>query len=175
MFIAHLPAGYIAGTLVERLAARFGYDTPRRLTAVTLLASVLPDFDLLWFYLVDQRQHLHHTYWTHIPVFWVALGIVAALIALAIRRRDALPYIGAVTLGTLLHIVLDTVAGGIHWLYPLSSVETRWVEVPSVYGWWIANFVLHWSFALELILLGIAIWLHPRFASRVIAFWRRSP
>ncbi len=128
--------------------------------ATILVASVLPDIDLLWFYFVDHRQSPHHTYWTHIPSFWLALGALAILAALILRRRSLLPYIFAVTLGALIHLVLDTVAGGIYWLYPLSVSELRWVDVPAAHGWWVANFILHWSFAFELALLVVAVWLH---------------
>jgi len=157
MLIAHLPAGYIAGSALARFANRQKSVDPRCFMAVLLLASVLPDFDLLWFHLADDCQHFHHTYWSHIPVFWLGVGVLTSVVATALRHRSALPYIGALTAGTLLHMILDTVAGGILWFYPLSPVEYRWVDVPSIYGWWVANFVLHWSFLLELGLLGVAL------------------
>jgi inner membrane protein len=79
-----------------------------------VVASVLPDLDLFWFYFVDNRQHLHHTYWTHIPSFWLLVSFLLTLFALPRRRRAILPYVGALTVGVLLHLLLDTVAGGIY-------------------------------------------------------------
>ena len=157
MFIAHLPAGYIAGSALAGIAKRHQLTDPGRLMLTVLVASILPDLDLLWFYFVDHRQHVHHTYWTHVPAFWLTLAVCVSLISVAVRRSSALPYIAAATLGVLVHLVLDTVAGGIYWLYPFSPAEFRWVHVPSVHGWWVANFLLHWSFALELLVLVAAL------------------
>lgn len=66
MLTAHLPAGYCLSRVT-------GTSLPGALP-VMLLFSVLPDFDLLWFYLVDNRSIHHHRYWVHIPAFWLVAG-----------------------------------------------------------------------------------------------------
>ncbi|HEV7822952.1 MAG TPA: metal-dependent hydrolase, partial [Burkholderiales bacterium] len=71
MIIGHLPAGYLLSTFTYM---RLGSDVVSR--QVFLLAgmagAIAPDADLLYFYLIDQRQHHHHTYFTHFPVVWLA-------------------------------------------------------------------------------------------------------
>ena len=155
MFVAHLPAGYL---LIRRLAPRLAPDArlARRLMAVGLAASVLPDIDLLYFYLVDGRQTLHHDYWTHIPAFWLlATGASVALFRIA-RAPVPWPAVAALLAGVFLHLALDTVTGGIAWLYPYRTGRLVLVDVPARFGWWVWNFVLHWSFLFEIAILAWA-------------------
>ena len=152
MFLAHLPAGYL---MARRLAPRLAPDPSqaRRLMTVCLVAAVLPDIDLLYFYLVDGRQTLHHDYWTHIPAFWLlATGTAVTLFRVA-RAPVPWPAVAGLLAGVFLHLALDTVTGGIAWLYPYHAGRIVLVDVPARFGWWVWNFVLHWSFALEIVVL----------------------
>ena len=56
MLIAHLPAGYLLTTAMQARARVWS----RSVMATGLVAGVLPDVDLLWFYLVGDRQVVHH-------------------------------------------------------------------------------------------------------------------
>jgi len=155
MLLAHLPAGYV---LARRLAPRLGREPrrARRLAALCLVASVLPDIDLFYFYLIDGRQTLHHDYWTHIPAFWLlATGTAVALFRIA---RAPVPWaaVAALLAGVFLHLSLDTVTGGIAWLYPYRVERFVLVDVSPRFDWWVWNFVLHWSFALEIAILAWA-------------------
>jgi inner membrane protein len=155
MFLAHLPAGYL---MARRLAPRLTRDPSqaRRLTAICLVASVLPDIDLIYFYLIDGRQTLHHDYWTHIPSFWLlATGAAVALFRIA---RTPVPWaaVAALLAGVILHLALDTVTGGIAWLYPYDTGRAALIDVPARFDWWVLNFVLHWSFVLEIAILAWA-------------------
>lgn len=155
MLIAHLPAGWL---LTQRIVPRLSRDAKegRRLMALGLVASVLPDIDLLYYYLVDGRRTLHHDYWTHIPAFWpVLLALAAAVIVLA---RARVPWRDFVVLlaGVFLHLVLDSVAGGVAWLYPWDTTRLALVEVPARFDWWVWSFVFHWSFLPELAILAWA-------------------
>lgn len=155
MFIAHIPAGYL---LARRLIPRFEPDASRRrrLMAVCIVAAVLPDIDLLYFYLVDGRQTLHHEYWTHIPAFWlISTGAAVALFRIA-RAPVPWPAVAALLAGVFLHLVLDTVAGGIAWLYPWDAGKIVLADVPARFDWWVWNFIFHWSFALEIAVLAWA-------------------
>ena len=159
MFIGHLPAGYlIVEPMLDRAGA--GAESRRALLRLGLAASVLPDLDLLWFYLVDDRRQVHHAYLPHLPGFWLGVFAAAVLLLLAIRaRRSAWLALGVAAIGILSHLLLDTVAGGIRWLWPASDVELALVEVTARYQPWYLNFVLHWTFALELGLVLAAWWM----------------
>jgi hypothetical protein len=124
---------------------------------VGLAASVLPDLDILWFYIVDHRRVLHHHYWTHVPFWWAVIAATWCLGYAGMRRRK--PGAGsAVFFGNVfLHLVLDTIVGGIAWLAPFSRHLYSLVTVPAGHRWWIGNFVLHWTFALELLVVVMAL------------------
>lgn len=154
MLIAHLPAGYLlARRLAPRLAA--APAEARRLMALGLAGSVFPDIDLFYFYLLDGRQTLHHDYWTHIPAFWPTAMLGAAVLLwlarVAIPWREGLAFLA----GVFLHLLLDTPTGGIIWGWPASQNRFLLVEVPARFDWWVWNFVLHWTFLLE---LAISAW-----------------
>ncbi|NKB28372.1 MAG: metal-dependent hydrolase [Rhodobacteraceae bacterium] len=144
MITAHLPAGYVA--------ARLGRVEARGPFRALIFASILPDFDLIWFYFVDDRAFHHHHYWVHIPGFWL---IVAAVVLPILRtlRPDWLPAAYAFFAGILLHLVLDTIAGSVAWAWPFDPQLYQFVTVPAAYPHWILSFLLHWTFAIEL-----AIW-----------------
>lgn len=152
MFIAHLPAGYLLTTAIQSRTR----DWSRSITATGLVASVLPDVDLLWFYLVGNRQAVHHAYLTHLPLFWIALGALAWMLARALCLPRAGLMIGVALANLLLHMVLDSIAAGIWWLWPLSDVEVNLVNVPARHDWWVWSFVLHWTFALEVMIVAAA-------------------
>ena len=158
MFVAHLPAGYLATRLLLRgrvlpSAAR------RRLMALGLAASVLPDLDLLWFFLVDHRRQVHHTYLPHKPFAWLAaLAVAAAALRLLGASRPAWTALAVLGVNVMLHLVLDTTAGGIRWLWPWSEAELAMSQPVARHHPWYLNFVLHWTFALELALLAAALW-----------------
>jgi inner membrane protein len=154
MLIAHLPAGYLLTSWIERRAG----IRSRAVMAAGLAGSILPDLDLLWFYGVSDRRTPHHDYVTHAPLAWMAAGLVAwAAVRLAGWRRGPL-LVGVVLANVLLHLALDTVVGGIRWLWPLDGVETKLVAVPHRFDFWPWNFVLHWTFALELLIVACAAW-----------------
>lgn len=155
MLIAHLPAGYLlARRIAPRLAA--APADARRLMAVGLAASVLPDIDLVYFYLIDGRQTLHHDYWTHIPAFWLAAMLAAAgllwLARVTVPWREFLVFLVVV----FLHLALDTPTGGIAWGWPVSLHPFLLVEIPARFDWWVWSFVLHWTFLAELGIVGWA-------------------
>ena len=72
MFLAHMPAGYMASKF---LLSQFQLDISKTkwLLLLGLLGSIFPDLDMLYFYLIDNRQHGHHSYLTHIPFYWISL------------------------------------------------------------------------------------------------------
>lgn len=157
MFIAHLPAGYLLSKamMVINHLRHLSTQAKRSLIAAGMLGAIFPDFDLLYFYFIDHRQHGHHSYWTHLPIFWVMLLVV--WVALFWQRSRIWAWLGIVfCLSALGHMVLDSTAGGIRWLYPASLEYFRLTHVHAGQAWWVMNFVLHWTFWLELLIVASA-------------------
>lgn len=163
MFLAHMPAGYLASRL---LLSQFQLEPSKTkwLLLLGLLGSVLPDLDMFYFYLIDNRQHGHHSYWTHIPFYWISLLGLSYMIAAIIRSRflvaAATVFIGCI----LLHLSLDTFAGGgIKWLYPFENSYINIFSIPAQANrYWVWNYFLHWTVLVELSIISIA----------TITFWK---
>ncbi|MEH6565278.1 MAG: metal-dependent hydrolase [Halopseudomonas sp.] len=158
MFIGHLPAGYVVARLLLPRFASTGV-TARYFMLAGMLGAIAPDLDMFYFYLVDNRQHHHHTYWPHYPVIWFSLLSAASLwFSLArVRAGAALALIFAVN--GCLHMLLDSIVGDVWWFAPWIDQPFVLFTVQAVYTPWWLNFFLHWSFALELAVWGWAIFL----------------
>lgn len=151
MLTAHLPSGYV-------LARTWQSPVPYLLPAA-LIGAVVPDLDMIWFFLVDDQQIHHHRYWVHIPLFWA----VVAAVTLAVLRKSrwfstAIVFFCAV----FLHLLLDTLSGGIMWAVPFGFDLISFVTVPAHQPHWVLSFLLHWTFLLELVIWAIAIGLFYR-------------
>ena len=145
MFIGHLPAGYILSSFFRNKAAQIAI----------LVGSILPDLDLFYFYTIGQRAVVHHMYWTHMPFFWIGICLVLWVI-LKIFKPEMTLIAAALFVGTILHLALDTIAGGIFWLMPFYDHDLVLVTVPARHSHWLLNFFLHWTFALEILVCLIA-------------------
>lgn len=156
MFIAHLPAAYIA---LRAFSPRHPLSRPT--TVAALLGGVAPDLDLAWFYLVDARQHHHHDYLTHRPALWAGAFLLCLLLAhRTSRARPLAAFFGA----ALLHLALDSVTGRIAWAWPLSDTASPLIVIPALHPQWQLNFLTHWSFLIEpaICLLAATLMIHKR-------------
>ncbi|MEP4037184.1 metal-dependent hydrolase [Pseudophaeobacter sp.] len=152
MLTAHLPSGYVLARLLPER---------RWLLPAALIGAVLPDLDMLWFHFVDQGSVHHHRYWVHMPGFWAAIAALT-LPVVAIWARVLLPAAAVFFAALLLHIILDSISGGILWRAPFDDKLYALVEVPASQSHWVLSFLLHWTFLLELCIWGGAIYLWRR-------------
>lgn len=148
MFIAHLPASYLLTKTLQGRQILFSKKNHKKLMIVGLIGSVFPDIDIFYLYFFSSHPHHHHLYWTHLPVYWL-LAFVALLL---MRKRHSDLFCNGMifVINVSLHLVLDTVAGDIWWLYPMLNKPFRLVTVPALYHPWWLNFIFHWTFGLEL-------------------------
>jgi hypothetical protein len=161
MFIGHGPAGYLISTLLFRHLPPAARAARGAFLAAGMAGALAPDLDMLYFHLVDHRQHHHHAYFTHFPSFWAALLLSLAWVLAAKGRSKPILAI-AFSLNGLFHMVLDSVVGDIGWLSPFDGALFSLATVPALYQPWWLNFLLHWSFLLELALVAWAIVLWRR-------------
>lgn len=155
MLIAHAPAAYLLATLLcKRL--RPNHISPRQWAWLGGGSGLLPDADMLYFYAVDHGQVHHHHYITHWPVLWLLLALGAGW---CWQHR---PHLAAIilllALSGLLHMLLDSIAGDIGWGKPWLPSLYSMVAVPARHSAWWLNFILHWTFLLEIALCLCAIW-----------------
>jgi len=161
MFIGHLPAGYIISALL-RPRLQWAGTQETRFVFAGMLGAVAPDFDMLYFHLVDHRRHHHHTYFVHFPLLWFGLLLAAGVWLLSGRKQCHAALAFIFTLNGLAHMVLDSIVGDIWWLAPFVDQRFSLFAVPALYKPWWLNFILHWSFALELAIVGFAVYLWRR-------------
>jgi hypothetical protein len=158
MFVAHMPAAYLVGKMI---AQRWPQAMRPAVWCALLLGSIAPDLDLLYFYWLSDRSINHHVYPPHVPIVWL-LTTVLGFLALRVgpqrwRAVGTMPWL-MFCIGWWLHLVLDTVAGGIWWLWPW--VTTPYVLMPIVprrfdNGW--LNLLSHPLMAIELVIVATAI------------------
>ena len=162
MFIAHLPAGYLLTRWLQKKMKTQNF------LWVGLVASVFPDIDMLYFYLIDDRQTLHHYYWTHLPVIWIGLWILMIIVAKIFKNRTLFILTMIIFANLVLHFALDSIVGGISWLYPFIDYDLSLFTVPATHDFWVWSFVFHWTFLLEIAIVLAAIvelYRHQRSAS----------
>jgi inner membrane protein len=107
MFLAHMPAGNMVRKF---LLSQFHLDSSKTqwLLILGLLGSVFPDLDMLYFYLIDNRQRDHHSYWTHIPIYWLGLLGFWYLTATIFKSRLLVAAATVFIECILLHLSLDS-------------------------------------------------------------------
>ena len=164
MIIGHLPAGYILSKLS---ASRFAHSISRYRTYMFwgMFGSIAPDLDMFYFHLIDHRQTHHHKYFSHYPIVWLGLVVIASILSMSKTAREKFGIYALVFSVTgFFHLTIDTIVGDIWWLAPFINRSFSLATVPAVFHPWWLNFILHWSFLLELAVIVWAVWL-----------WRRSP
>lgn len=151
MFLAHLPAGYLLAK-----ATRLRTLGRKAVMTASLLGAIAPDLDLFYFYTLDARRHHHHSYWTHYPSLWLALTLAAWGVSRFKRWNAGATWMLIFSMSGFLHLLLDCIAGDIPLLAPWSMRFYALAEVPArMHPWWL-NFLLHWSFLLELLIIAIS-------------------
>ena len=74
--------------------------------------------------------------------------------------RPALNHVAlAFFAGIAVHLLLDSVAGDIKWLWPCSDRFFHLITIPASHSHWMLNFILHPVFLLEIMIWFAAPWL----------------
>jgi inner membrane protein len=149
MIIGHAPSGYIIASLLLRKFSERSIS-PTLFFVAGVIGALAPDLDMLYFHLVDHRQHHHHTYFPHFPLLWLSLLSVSVAWLRLNKESKCAALAFVFCLGGFFHMVLDTIVGDIWWFAPFLDRPFAMFTVPALYKPWWLNFILHWSFALEL-------------------------
>lgn len=174
MLIAHAPAGYLVTRIISWCCRKLNLCKFSEIlnNPVVLIAgisgAILPDIDFIYHIFIDSDRTPHHSYWTHMPFFWLMIWGILFLIG---RWRKQPLFIAAASmlcLNALFHLVLDTLTGVIYWLYPLSHHGFNIFKVPGTRIWWVHQFMNHWTFLIEIVIISAAmfIYIKPREAFR---------
>lgn len=157
MIIAHAPAGYLISKGLQSRGL-----SARGVVTAGVLGALAPDFDMFYFYLWDNRQHHHHTYWTHYPIVWISLLLLSlAWIYLSGKSKTALLFF-VFCLSGFLHLILDSLVGDVWWFAPFVDKPYALFTIKAQFTPWWLNFILHWSFLVELLISAGAVYIFFR-------------
>ena len=157
MLIAHLPIGYFVTKAILSKVDCTNSEF-RFLFWCGIVSSFLPDFDLFYYYKIDNYQHHHHSYWSHIPIYWLGITLFIFMLGKIFRKR-IISLITLIVLSNIMsHLFLDSITSKIKWLYPLTDSYFGLFNIMSRYDWWVWNFIFHWTFIIEVLLFLIALY-----------------
>lgn len=151
-------------TLLER--ARFFQNASTVIIMAGIIGSIAPDFDMVYFYLIDHRQTHHHKYFTHWPLLWICLVAVSLVWFRVSRYCKAASLSLVFAAGGVLHLILDSFVGDIWWFAPFGKNPYAMFTVPALFKPWWLNFFFHWSFAVELVMCLWALTVYRRRSNR---------
>ncbi|MBN2038011.1 MAG: metal-dependent hydrolase [Chitinispirillaceae bacterium] len=163
MLIAHAPAGYLLTRLLSRTLFKNSVLPQRQnrlyrhMIVAGVLGSIIPDFDFIYHIFIDSADTSHHSYLTHMPVFWLGIWIVLSGIGLIRKNRHLIMIATVFSINALAHLALDTITGEIHWFYPVSAIGINLFKVADVHIWWVHNFMYHWTFLIEILIVASAM------------------
>ncbi len=90
-------------------------------------------------------------------MLWLALFLVFwAIVKLYKPQRWTLIGMSFST-GGLIHMALDSIAGKISWLWPISDISAPLVVVQATHSHWVASFLSHWTFKVEIVITILAL------------------
>ncbi len=165
MIIAHAPSGYILATLLIKRMARAPV-TVKAIIITGIIGALAPDFDMVYFYLFDNKQTHHHKYFSHWPIIWLGLTTLSAIWFNYAKQSKSATLSLIFCLGGVLHVILDSFVGDIWWFAPFLDKPYSLFTVPAKFKPWWLNFILHWSFAVELIICFWAFLIYRRRCSK---------
>ena len=150
MFISHIPVGLGLARIITRRPLNAS------IALVAGLGAIFPDLDLIRFYFFDNHQRHHHDYWTHIPGIWLMIVLGWGLMCRFLERPFGM-LTGIFFAAVFSHLILDTMAGSIEWLWPFFDEGFHLVTVPATHVKWYMSFLTHWTFGVEVFISLIAL------------------
>jgi membrane-bound metal-dependent hydrolase YbcI (DUF457 family) len=177
----HLAGGYLASKLIVYLfpnALLGGLTTPEStaLTIIAILASELPDLDLIRFYFEQKKNGKarikdHREYFSHAPSFWLFISATIALFGFYLNDEFIKSISVMILVGTWSHLILDSLEHGVMWLWPLSKkkfflLKTKDAFIDEPLGtfryYWkfvTQKYFTYFTFYVELLVTGFALWI----------------
>jgi membrane-bound metal-dependent hydrolase YbcI (DUF457 family) len=174
-----LPPGHVAAGFLTAQALL--HLTKPELTSVqiqhlvywSMFFSFAPDLDCFvafaklrsWWYKPGADGSIHRKFYSHVPLLW----LVAALIFYAAAPTLYYKYAALMLLaGSWSHLVLDSIDGGIMWLWPFNSevwaLRNRGmkgdIQASGFFSYWVKmvrSYMTCWTFYAEVLILLVTL------------------
>lgn len=167
MFLAHAPISYLANESIQKKKISELKNSQQIFIAVlSLIFGILPDFDFLILMMFDRPSYTHHDFFTHTPLYWVAIWLLLFLLSKLIYphlnrktkqflTEDFLNIIlNAFLIAGLSHYLADLLVGNIMLFYPISNrplTLLRYLFEPSYFTGYLGSVY----FAFEILFIAI--------------------
>jgi inner membrane protein len=168
MLIAHGPAGYLLTKLISPFLLKNYKEQSEKdrvynyLLAAGIIGGIAPDFDFIYHIFIDSTRTPHHSYITHMPIFWIGLCLLFSGLGKFFKNTTITAVAITFCAAAMLHLTLDTFTGVIYWLYPISGQGFNIVKVADVHLGWVQNFTHHWTFIFEIAIFMFAMAVYLR-------------
>jgi len=168
MYIAHAPISYLSNEILQKKSLKKLRTEQQILVAIfSLLFGILPDFDLFF---SNIPGFIHHTIVTHTPVLYILIWIILKILINPISRildkrvskfldKNLLNIlVNTFLIGTISHLLADTLVSSIMLLYPLFNTKThifKYILEPNFFS----GYFLSTLFAIEIIFISLFLYL----------------
>jgi hypothetical protein len=167
MYLVHAPLGYIANEVLQKNRINKLKTHEQILVAVfSICWGIFPDFDI---FLSSIPSFIHHNIITHTPVLYIGIWAILKILINPVHKllnkkitkvldKNLLNIlVDTFLVGTISHILADTLVSSIMLFYPLSDVKIhvlKYVLEPNLF----AGYSLSALFAVEVMIFAIFIY-----------------
>ena len=123
MIFAHAYLGVFIEYFLERNFKIKNNKDRFLLWIVSIISAVFPDLDMAFLFLTDISKS-HRLFFTHTPIFYGIIGIIAAIIILIKKPKPLNIYLTAsFLLGAFIHIIFDAFVDAIYPFIPFNQYK----------------------------------------------------
>lgn len=183
MFLAHGPIAYLANEVIQKKKiSKLKFNEQIFVSILALLFGILPDIDLLILQIFSIPQFSHHNYFTHTPLFYIAIWLVLKLKfslfdkivnkkTSAVLHHDLMEVIlNTFLIATMAHFLADTLVGSIMLIFPISTFHFTVLSSFMVANLFQPYFLLP-DFAIELVFCAVFfVHIYKKFFQKNIFF-----
>lgn len=121
MIFAHAPASFLLCYFFKKhWQKNFSRRNISWLFFLSLFGGIFPDIDLIYYYL-SSASFSHHEIFTHSLLFYIIICGTVFFIGWLLKKRIVC-YSSVIFFASILtHFIVDSIGGGIVWLYPFSK------------------------------------------------------
>jgi hypothetical protein len=163
MIFSHLPAGFIT-TYATKKVWRKGLTKRQTfwIFVIGTLAGILPDVDVLYYYVGSELSHREII--THTPILYAVISLVLFLFGYFAKNRFVKSAGCVVLFSTIVHLVLDSTTAGVLWLFPFSKRLYGMLSIPFLGQGFYSQHLFVFTLSLELLIFLVLF--------NLIIFWK---
>ncbi len=162
MIFSHAPAGFLASFLTKKWWGR-GLNTvqTRTLLILATIFGIIPDLDVFYYYLFN-AQVLHREIILHSFFVYALITIIIIFVSHKFKNRFWQAVGIVFFIGTFSHLLLDSLAAGVMWLYPIQSRLFGLLIVPTIansfFGQYFTLINFIFEFSISFFAIGLVVY-----------------